>query len=156
MRIVFIGILVASVLSACSSFGTSIGSPIDTPIPFTPTPEPPLMVTPLPTPSIEIEYASVAEALVGLKSRDDVYIEILQGWTIVREANGSTNWSFPPSDHPAFPAVAKRVLYRDQNGWHLEMDILCEAEPAACDEFVRYFEMVNEPMYQYIEQQQKP
>jgi len=36
------------------------------------------------------------------------------------------------------------------------MDILCEAGPAACDEFVRYFETVNAPMYQYIDQQQRP
>jgi hypothetical protein len=36
------------------------------------------------------------------------------------------------------------------------MDILCDAETAACDQFVRYFEALNEPIYQFIEQPQKP
>jgi len=36
------------------------------------------------------------------------------------------------------------------------MDVLCNAEPAACDQFIRYFEAINAPMYQYIQQQQRP
>jgi hypothetical protein len=65
-----------------------------------------------------------------------------------------TTWAFTPPNHQAYPAVAKRVLYRDQDGWHLKMDVLCEAEAAACAQFVKYFEALNEPIYQFIEQQQ--
>ena len=160
----FIGVLMVSVLSACSSSAASRPSPTDapvslstdTPIPFTATPELPSTAAPLPEQPSGVEYSSVAEALADLKTRDDVSIQIIQGWTIVTEADGLTNWSFTPRNHPAYPAVAKRVLYRNQDGWHLKMDVLCDAEPAACDQFVRYFEAINEPMYQYIEQQQKP
>jgi len=128
----------------------------DTPIPFTAIPEHPSATALLPEQPGGIEYSSVAEALADLKTRDDVSIEVLQGWIIVKEADGLTNWSFTPPNHPAHPAVAKRVLYRDQEGWHLKMDVLCEAEQSACEQFVRYFEAINAPMYQYIEQQQKP
>jgi len=34
------------------------------------------------------------------------------------------------------------------------MDVRCEAQTAACDEFVRHFEALNEPIYQMIEMQQ--
>ena len=50
----------------------------------------------------------------------------------------------------------KEVLYRDQDGWHLKMDVRCEAQTAACDEFVRHFEALNEPIYRMIEMQQEP
>jgi hypothetical protein len=164
MRMLFIGILMICVLSACRGSMDSalsptvapVSLPTHTPIPFKAIPKPSLTAVPLPEDPSEIEYSSVAEALAGLKTRDDVYIEVLKGWTIVKEADGFTNWSFVPPDHPAYPAVAKRALYRDQGGWHLKMDVLCEAEMAACDEFVKYFETLNEPIYQMIEQQQKP
>ena len=162
MRMLMIGVLMVSVLSACGSPAASLPSPsdipvslsTDKPIPFTATPELPPTAAPVPEQPGGFAYPSVAEILAALKTRGDVSIAVLQGWIIVREADDLTNWSFPPADHPAYPAVAKRVLYRDQDGWHLKMDILCEAEPAACDEFVRYFETINVPMYQYIEQHQ--
>jgi hypothetical protein len=164
----WIGVLMVFVLSACSSSARRLyerqsqpgpteapaSLSTDTTSPLTATLEPASTAAPLPEQPGGIEFPSVAEALADLKIRDDVSIEILQGWIIVRAADGLTNWSFPPSDHPAYPAVAKRVIYRDQDGWHLKMDVLCEAEPAACDEFVRYFEAINAPMYQYIEQHQ--
>lgn len=153
MRMLLIAVLMLSVLSACMPGPTDAPAFLSTdkPIPFTATPELPSTAAPLSEQPGGIEYPSVAEALANLKTRDDVSIGVLQGWIIVREADGLTNWSFPPADHPAYPAVAKRILYRDQEGWHLKMDVLCEAEPAACDEFVRYFEAINAPMYQYIE-----
>jgi hypothetical protein len=158
MRKLFTGILLFCVLSSCSAAGGS--SPdardvptalsTDTPIPFTATPET-LAITGLPRQqALGMQYSTVAEALADLKRRDGVSVQVMQGWTIVIEADGLTNWSFPPSDHPAYPAVAKRILYRDQDGWHLRMDILCEAAPAACDDFLKYFEAMNAPMYQYI------
>ena len=164
MRMSFIGVLMISVVSACTgstaSMPNSTETPVslstDAPIPFTAAPKLASTTAPLPEQPNGIEYSSVAEALADLKTREGVSIEVLQGWTIVTEADGVTNWSFAPRDHPAYPAVAKRVLYRDQDGWHLKMNVLCDAEPAACDQFVRYFEAINEPMYQYIEQQQKP
>jgi hypothetical protein len=162
------GVLMLSVLSACSSaarraYGRqSVPGPTDVPTspsgdtssPVAATLEPASTAVPLPEQPGGVEYPSVAAALADLKTRDDVSIEVLQGWIIVREADGLTNWSFPPADHPAYPAVAKRVLYRDQEGWHLKMDVLCEAEPAACAQFASYFEAINEPLYQYIEQHQ--
>jgi hypothetical protein len=164
LRMLFIGVLLISVLAACGGRAPSMPGPDDSPvslstdkpIPFTATPETPSTAVPRSEQPQDVEYSSVAEALADLKTRAGVSIEVLQGWTIVAEADGSTTWSFAPPDHPAFPAVAKRVLYRDQDGWQLKMDVLCEAEAAACDQFVRYFEALNRPIYQMIEQQQEP
>jgi hypothetical protein len=162
MRILLIGILMLSVLSACNGPAASIPRPTDTPAsvstdnatPFTPTSESSSKARPARERPSGIPYSSVADALADLKTRDGVSIEVIQGWTIVKEADGLTNWSFTPPDHSAYPAVAKRVLYRDQDGWHLKMDILCEAEKVDCEQFVRDFEAINGPMYQYIEHHQ--
>jgi len=161
-RAFFIGVWLVSVLSACSSIAVSTPGPTDvalspapaTPIPFRPMPEHPTTPIPLTRLPGGFEYSSVAEALTNLRRREDVSIDVLQGWIIVREADGLTTWSFAPSDHPAHPAVAKRVMYRDQDGWHLKMAVRCEAGTAACDEFVKHFEALNEPVYQLIERQQ--
>lgn len=164
LRILFTGILLVSVLSACSKPASSIPGSGDAPVSYSTDKPIPLTASaglsstpaPLSAQAEAIEYSSVAEALAALKTRAAVSIEVLQGWTIATEPDGSTTWAFAPPDHPAFPAVAKRVLYRDEDGWHLKMDVLCEAEPAACDQFVRHFEALNEPIYQFIEQQQEP
>lgn len=101
-----------------------------------------------------IEYSTVAEALAALKARDDVLVEAKDGWTIATEADGLTVWSFTPTTHPAHPVVAKRVVYRQQDGWYMDMATKCEADKAACDQFVRDFEELDEQMRQFIEQDQ--
>jgi hypothetical protein len=99
-----------------------------------------------------IGYPSVAAALAALQAREDVTVEVQEGWTIVTEADGLTTWSFTPAGHPAHPAVAKRVLDQENGSWLINMDILCEADQAACDQFVRDFEALNEQMRQFIQQ----
>ncbi len=161
-KILLVGVLTVFVLSACSIPATSAPDPIDTPassqtpIPSATTLESSPTSAPIAEQPGSFEYSSVAEALADLKTRDDVSIEVSQGWTIVTEADGITTWSFTPSDHPAHPAVAKRILFEDQDGWQIKMNILCESDKAACDQFARDFEALNEQMRQYIEQQQSP
>ena len=162
LRTLFIGILLGLSLCACSSPRASLPDPTNTPVPvstdtpitFSAASEKTSTTVPTPEPPGGFEYSSVAEALANLRRRDGVSIEVMQGWIIAREPDGLTTWAFAPSDHPAHPAVAKRVLYRDQDGWHLKMDVRCEAQTTACDEFVRHFEALNEPIYQMIEMQQ--
>ena len=163
-KILLAGAVAIFVLSACGNSETSaptltatlVSLPSKTPTLPTATPVPSATSAPIPEQPDSFEYSSVAEALADLETRDDVTIEVSQGWTIVTEADGLTTWSFTPSDHPANPAVAKRTLYQDQDGWQIKMSIRCEAEKAACDQFVRDFEALNEQMIQYIEQQQTP
>jgi len=149
IRSLLVGVLIVFVLSTCSTIATAVPASTATPVSL-PT------ETPISEQPSSLEFSSVAEALAGLKTRDNVSIEVSQGWTIVTEADGLTTWSFTPSNHPAHPAVAKRVLYEDQDGWHIKMDILCEAEKAACDQFVKDFDALNEQMRQAIEQQKSP
>ncbi len=147
-NIFFVGVLIIFVLSACNST-TSVPTPIS--IIATLELSPTLSKSPG-----SLEYSSVAEALASLKTRDDVSIEVSQGWTIITSADGLTIWSFTPPGHPAHPAMAQRIFYQDQGGWFVKMNILCEAEKATCDQFVRDFNALNEQMRQYIEQQHSP
>ena len=150
------GILTVFVLAACGTPATSTPDPTKTPMPSMTTLEPSQTSVAIPEQPSSFEYSSVADALAALKTRDDVSIEVSEGWTTITEADGLTIWSFTPSSHPAHPSVAKRVLFEDQGGWQIKMNILCEADEAACDQFVRDFETLNEQMRQYIERQQRP
>jgi hypothetical protein len=149
IRCLLVGIIIIIVHSACTTSATSVPA-------FTDMPAALANETSVPAQSSPLAYSSVAEALADLKTRENISIEVSQGWTIVTETDGLTTWSFTPTNHPAHPAVAKRVLYEDQAGWHIKMDILCEAEKAACDQFVKDFETLNEQMRQAIEQQKSP
>ena len=149
IRGLFVSVLMIFVISACTTPATSVPPPIDTPAS-------PATESPIPEQTSSLGYSSVAEALADLKTKDTVSVEVSQGWTIVTEADGLTTWSFTPSNHPAHPAVAKRVLFEGQDGWQIQMDVLCEAEKASCDQFVKDFEILNEQMRQAIEQQKSP
>src|SRR5215207_521005 len=98
-----------------------------------------------------IGYPSVAAALSSLRAREDVNISVEDGWTIITEPGGLTIWSFSPPDQPAYPAVARRVLYQEAGAWFIKMDVRCEAEKAACDQLQRDFEALNENMREAME-----
>jgi hypothetical protein len=113
---------------------------------------------PLPESSNTFGYSSVAEALADLKTKEGAKIEISDGWTLITESDGATWWAFAPSDNPAYPSVAKRVFYLDENGRFITQDgrfvtmiIFCEADKPACDQFTKDFEEINETMRLEIE-----
>jgi hypothetical protein len=112
----------------------------------------PARENPTQEPSSEIEYKTVAEALAELRQKEGVKVSVSQGWTIITDDQASimTMWSFAPKDHPAYPAVAKRVFYEEQDSWYVEMSILCEANQEACDAFDQDFVKLNEEMSKYI------
>lgn len=157
----FTGLVIVFALSACTPATTSAPEPTNTPgILFFGTSMPPSApITPSPTyaplmeQTISIEYSSVAEAFVDLETREDVAVVVREGWTLIIEADGYTTWTFTPPDHAANPTVAKRTLYQDQNGWHIAMKVQCEAEQAACDDFIRQFTVINNEMLKHLEPQ---
>jgi len=103
-------------------------------------------------PASTIGYPSVAAALADLRARNDVSVSVENGWTIITEPDGLTIWSFTASGHPAHPAVAKRIFYQENGAWYVKMNVRCEADKAACDQFVRDFEALNDAMRKAIEQ----
>lgn len=103
--------------------------------------------------SAEIEYSSVEEAFSELSKKEGIELSVSQGWTVITEDNNTsiTMWSFAPVEHPAYPALAKRVFYIEQNGgWYVVMGILCEADKESCDKFNQDFVDLNEEMQKYI------
>ena len=84
-------------------------------------PEPTIALTEEPVSTIG--YPSVADALSALQAREDVFISMEDGWTIITEPGGLTIWSFSPPDQPAYPAVAKRVFYQEAGACFIKMDV---------------------------------
>ncbi len=103
-----------------------------------------------------IEYSSVDQALSSLSSKAGAQTQVQNGWTIITEDNGLTTWSFVPTNHPAYPAVVKRVIYQQGGGWYIKTYELCGASKAACDKLLSDFETLNQQMEQYIETQKAP
>jgi hypothetical protein len=142
LRYLFFAIVVALVfiIQTCS------------PMQVTEAPEPTIALTEEPTSTVStIGYPSVADALSALQAREDVFISMEDGWTIITEPGGLIIWSFSPPDQPAYPAVAKRVFYREQGMWFIKMDVRCEASKTACDQLQRDFEALNDSMREAIE-----
>lgn len=100
---------------------------------------------PLPeTPGASVGYATVADALAGLRARAGVTMSQAHGWTIATDEAAQTVWSFAPPDDPSYPAVVKRAVVERDGHVFMDMRVLCEASKAACDTLVRQFQQMNE------------
>lgn len=126
--------------------------PTCSPLQVTEAPEPTIALTEEPASTVStIGYPSVAEALSTLQAREDVFISVEDGWTIITESGGLTIWSFSPPDQPAYPAVARRVFYQEEGAWFIKMDVRCEASKVACDQLQQDFEALNQSMREAME-----
>jgi hypothetical protein len=104
-------------------------------------------------PGKTIEFSSVAAALKALEARDGngTIVTHADGWTIVNEPLASAQWSFTPADHPAYPAVVRRVIKRAPDGMvSVEVGSRCEALEAACTQLLAEFAAMNERVTQGV------
>lgn len=99
-----------------------------------------------------VGYATVNEALAALHARPDVKFIDQGGWTIADDNANKTLWSFAPQGYPAYPAAVKRQILESKDGIYIKMDILCQAEKAACDQLVLTFEKLNEAVKRQMSQ----
>ena len=92
-------------------------------------------------------YPTVAAALNDLSTRPSVVFTNENGWTIAKDSASPTIWVFASEGQPAYPAAIKREFVKDSNGGTtLEMNVLCEASKADCDQLVRTFKALNARM----------
>lgn len=99
---------------------------------------------PLPeAPGSSIGYPTVAAALEALRARPGVVFTTENGWTIATHEAAYTTWSFAPPGYPANPAVVRRQVVRRGTTIGIEVNVLCEATKAACDDLVRTFAQMN-------------
>ena len=101
-----------------------------------------------------IGYPSVAAALDALRARKDVRVSAQDGWTVITENGGLTLWSFTPPGHPAHPAAIKRVMSQKDGAWYVNMNVLCQADKAPCNQLAQEFKVLNERMRESIERSQ--
>jgi hypothetical protein len=100
-----------------------------------------------------VGFASVAAALAALTARDGdgVIVTRAEGWIQVTEPLASARWSFTPPDHPAYPAVVRRVIKRSPGGEvTLETTSLCEAPQADCARLLAEFAAMNDRITQAV------
>jgi hypothetical protein len=100
-----------------------------------------------------IGFVSVAAALTALTARDGdgVIVTRAEGWTQVTEPLASARWSFTPPDHPAYPAVVRRVIRRSAGGEvRVETTSLCEAPQADCTRLLAEFAAMNDRITQAV------
>ena len=92
-----------------------------------------------------IGYPTPDAALAALHAKPSVEFSTQDGWTIASDPETNTVWSFPPQRDPAYPAVVKRQMTPAPDGKvAVQMDVLCSATKAACDDLVRAFERMND------------
>lgn len=105
-----------------------------------------------------IGYTSVSEALAALRAEAGAQVAERGGWTLVTESVGGDHvlWSFTPALHPAHPAVVKRRVFQSEGVVRMEMDVLCEAARARCDQLTLDFRELNRRMSEAIRQRQPP
>ena len=96
------------------------------------------------SPGSSIGYPSAAAALQALRARADVRIHVENGWTIADDAANATLWTFAPDGHPAYPAAVKRETKQRDGSVYIDMNVLCGATKAACDQLIRDFQKLND------------
>jgi hypothetical protein len=97
-----------------------------------------------------IGYPTVAEALAAMKAKPGVSIGTDGGFTMIED--GTTLWWFAPAGHAAHPSALKWVETEFKEGVAVELRILCEAPPPACDALSREAAERHEPSYVMMQQ----
>jgi hypothetical protein len=95
-----------------------------------------------------IGYPTVEAALADLHARPEVVFTTQGGWTVATDAALQTVWSFPPSDHPAYPAAVKRQIVQEGGEVSVKMTILCGSTKQACDDLMQSFVQLGDAMRQ--------
>ena len=96
-----------------------------------------------------IGYQSVQQALDALRLKPGVVVEESEGWTIITDKQSEKSnsiWSFAPTTHPAYPAAVKRTIFERNGAVQIEMNVLCQAKKAPCDQLVRDFQALTEQL----------
>jgi hypothetical protein len=101
-------------------------------------------------PTPPIEYPSVAAALEGLRAKSGVRVSDQDGWTTIDDSANFNFWSFPPREHPAYPAAIRRTIVRRGDEFFVDMAVLCEATKSACDRLTAEFQVLNNRIRQSL------
>lgn len=97
-----------------------------------------------------LAYPTVDAALAALRARSDVTITVQDGWTIADDKTNNALWSFAPPDHPAYPALVRRVIVRDGDRAAIDMATLCQGPQPACDQLQAEFQRANAALQQAL------
>jgi hypothetical protein len=94
----------------------------------------------------DIGYPTVAAALEALRSDPAAKFSTQQGWTVVAssEHGRAVQWFFTPQNHPAYPAVVKRVVGERRGVGIIDMTALCQVSQSECDRLIDDFRQVSE------------
>jgi hypothetical protein len=103
-------------------------------------------------PASGVGYATVQQAFEALRSDPGAKGGFRDGWLIASVADGENQgvWSFTPKEHPAHPAVVRRIPKEKDGQIYIDMRVLCGADKTAYDQLVEEFKTLNEKMAEDI------
>ncbi|MGJ5175594.1 hypothetical protein ACQR16_03165 [Bradyrhizobium oligotrophicum] len=91
----------------------------------------------------DLGYPDVAAAMAGLRAKPGVRSSSQSGWIVFEDSAAQSVWSFPPSNHAAYPTAIRRRIVQQGNDIFVKMDVRCEAAKPACDAVVAEFARLN-------------
>ncbi len=91
----------------------------------------------------DIGYPNPDAALAGLKAKPGTQVSAKDGWTVINDPSDGALWSFPPPGHPAYPSAVKRTPVQKDGQVILNLQVICGAGKAACDDLVRSFQALD-------------
>jgi hypothetical protein len=93
---------------------------------------------------VELPYPNVEAARQALAARSDVRTRLEDGWTVVEVPSEQATWRFVPQNYLSYPALMmRRIVVRD-GVVTVEYAVLCQGQPAACEDFKQGVEKQNQ------------
>lgn len=93
-----------------------------------------------------VGYPNPRAAYDALRADPGAKGGVRDGWMIVAVESGANEgvWSFTPKEHPAHPAVIRRIPIEKDGKIFIHTGMLCGAEKSICDSLYQEFVRLNE------------
>lgn len=104
-------------------------------------------------PASGVGYDSPKQAFEALRAAPGVRGGPRGGWLVIAVDEGVNKgvWSFTMPNHPAHPAVARRIPIERNGQLYVDLRVLCGAEKSVCDEFYAEFKKLDEEVAREIQ-----
>jgi len=100
-----------------------------------------------------IPFETVEQIFDAMEANQDAARTDYGGWIIynIKNEGSYTLWSITPEDHPANPTAIRRDVVSIDGVVSIQMEALCQAEKASCDELIAEFREINAGIKERLE-----
>lgn len=96
-----------------------------------------------------LPFKTAGEAMESLMADPSATGSVRNGWAVFERRDGDLieTWTFTPTDHPAYPSVARRIGCQTADGtWGVRTNLVCQSTKAACDALLQEYLLLDEQM----------